>query len=81
MGPLKTDPPLVVDADAILTLPIALQWQLRLMCETGKFLDVFAISKTPGFAIPVTHDHLENSNVITCYVKHNSTRIHERKSM
>jgi hypothetical protein len=25
MAPLKTDPPLVVDADAMLTLPIALQ--------------------------------------------------------
>jgi hypothetical protein len=24
-GPLKTDPPLVVDADAVLTLPIALE--------------------------------------------------------
>jgi hypothetical protein len=74
--PLKTDPPLVVDADAVLALafapqgfqPIAgqseeilqarrrlqsLQSYLRLTCETGKFLDVLAITKTLGFAVPV----------------------------
>jgi hypothetical protein len=72
-GPLKADPPLVIDPDAVLALSIALQSfqpvagqggeifqahcrvqsfqpRLGLTCETGKFLDVFAISKTLGAA-------------------------------
>jgi hypothetical protein len=79
-GPLEANPPLVIDADAVLSLPVSLQglqpvagdggevFQSRgriqpveprfgLSRETRKFLDALAIGKTPGFSVPLAHDH------------------------
>src|SRR5437667_11741095 len=41
-----------------------------LPCETGKLLDVFALGKTLGLPVPVTHNHRRILPKTTLYVKH-----------